>query len=42
MQICWQDTLYRPDRYQYEMQLSRVGGIDANVWVSDALSAQFH
>jgi GntR family transcriptional regulator len=40
--VQWLQGLYRPDRYQYEMQLSRVGGIDANVWVSDALSAQFH
>lgn len=34
--------LYRPDRYQYQMQLSRVGSIDAKVWVSEELSAQFH
>ena len=34
--------LYRPDRYQYQLQLSRVGGIDAKVWVSEELSAQFH
>jgi len=34
--------LYRPDRYQYQMQLSRVGGIDAKLWVSEELSAQFH
>ncbi|AET92865.1 GntR family transcriptional regulator [Burkholderia sp. KK1] len=32
--------LYRPDRYQYQMQLSSVGGIDAHVSVSEALSAQ--
>ena len=29
--------LYRPDRYQYQLQLSRVGGIDAKVWVSEAV-----
>ena len=40
--VQWLQGLYRPDRYQLEMQLSRVGGIDAKVWVSDALSAQFH
>ena len=40
--VQWLQGLYRPDRYQYEMQLSRVGDIDAKVWVSDALSAQFH
>ncbi len=34
--------LYRPDRYEYEMQLSRVGSIDAKVWVSQELSAKFH
>jgi GntR family transcriptional regulator len=40
--VQWLQGLYRPDRYQYEMQLSRVGGIDAKVWVSEDLSAQFH
>lgn len=40
--VQWLQGLYRPDRYQYEMQLSRVGDIDAKVWVSKALSAQFH
>jgi GntR family transcriptional regulator len=39
--IQWLHGLYRPDRYEYEMQLSRVGGIDAKVWVSKELSAQF-
>jgi GntR family transcriptional regulator len=34
--------LYRPDRYEYQMQLSRVGDIDAKVWVSRDASAQFH
>jgi GntR family transcriptional regulator len=40
--VQWLQGLYRPDRYQYEMQLSRVGGIDAQVWVGEELSAQFH
>jgi GntR family transcriptional regulator len=40
--VQWLQGLYRPDRYQYEMELSRVGGIDAKVWVSKDLSAQFH
>ena len=40
--VQWLHGLYRPDRYEYEMQLSRVGSIDAKVWVSKALSAQFH
>jgi GntR family transcriptional regulator len=40
--IQWLHGLYRPDRYEYQMQLSRVGSIDAKVWVSEELSAQFH
>ena len=40
--VQWLHGLYRPDRYQYEMQLSRVGGIDAKVWVSTEISANFH
>ena len=40
--VQWLSGLYRPDRYEYQMQLSRVGGIDAKVWVSKGLSAQFH
>jgi GntR family transcriptional regulator len=34
--------LYRPDRYQYQLQLSRIGDIDAKVWVSEELSATFN
>ncbi|MBL8341823.1 MAG: GntR family transcriptional regulator [Rubrivivax sp.] len=40
--VQWLHGLYRPDRYEYQMQLSRVGSIDAKVWVSKALHAQFH
>ncbi len=40
--IQWLHGLYRPDRYEYQMQLSRVGGIDAKVWVSKELTANFH
>jgi GntR family transcriptional regulator len=40
--IQWLYGLYRPDRYEYQMQLSRVGDIDAQVWVSNNLVAQFH
>ena len=40
--VQWLHGLYRPDRYQYQMRLSRVGSIDAKVWVSEELSAQFH
>jgi GntR family transcriptional regulator len=40
--IQWLYGLYRPDRYEYLMQLSRVGSIKAKVWVSEKLSAQYH
>ena len=40
--VLWLHGFYRPDRYAYEMQLSRVGGIDAKVWVNDHLSAPFN
>jgi GntR family transcriptional regulator len=40
--VQWLHGLYRPDRYEYQMQLSRVGDIDAKVWVSHEMSAQFH
>lgn len=40
--VQWLHGLYRPDRYEYQMQLSRVGDIDAKVWISKELSAQFH
>ncbi len=40
--VQWLQGLYRPDRYQYEMQLSRVGDVDAKLWLSTGLSAPFH
>lgn len=40
--VQWLHGFYRPDRYTYEMQLSRVGSIDAKVWVSKDVSAQFN
>ena len=40
--VQWLHGLYRPDRYEYQMQLSRVGSIDAKVWVSKELTAHFH
>lgn len=40
--VQWLQGLYRPDRYQYEMQLSRVGSVDAKLWVSTGLTAPFH
>ena len=40
--VQWLQGLYRPDRYQYEMQLSRVGNVDAKVWVSTDLTEKVH
>jgi GntR family transcriptional regulator len=40
--VQWLDGLYRPDRYQYTMQLSRVGAIDAKVWAPKDLHALVH
>lgn len=40
--VQWLHGLYRPDRYEYQMQLSRVGSIAAKVWVRADLSARFH
>lgn len=40
--VQWLHGLYRPDRYEYVMQLSRVGDIDAKVWVSKDVAAHFH
>ena len=40
--VQWLHGLYRPDRYAYEIQLSRVGSIDAKVWVSKGLPPSFH
>ncbi len=40
--VQWLQGLYRPDRYQYEMQLSRVGSVDAKLWLSTGLAAPFH
>jgi GntR family transcriptional regulator len=40
--VQWLDGLYRPDRYQYQMRLSRVGSVDAKVWVRKDTSANLH
>jgi len=40
--VQWLQGLYRPDRYRYEMQLSRVGELAAKVWVGRELTAPFH
>ena len=37
--VQWLHGLYRPDRYRYEMELSRIGANDARVWVSREASA---
>jgi GntR family transcriptional regulator len=37
--VQWLHGLYRPDRYRYEMELSRIGATDARVWVSREASA---
>jgi len=39
--VQWLHGFYRPDRYAYEMQLSRVGSIDAKIWVSKDEPAPF-
>ena len=40
--VQWLHGLYRPDRYEYQMQLSRVGAIDAKVWIRKDLPTSFH
>ena len=39
--VQWLHGLYRPDRYEYHMELSRVGNIDAKVWVAKDLPTRF-
>jgi GntR family transcriptional regulator len=34
--VQWLLGLYRPDRYEMCVELARVGGVDAKVWVSKA------
>lgn len=33
--VLWLQGLYCPERYEYKMELSRVGGIDAKIWVAN-------
>jgi GntR family transcriptional regulator len=40
--VQWLHGFYRPDRYAYEMELSRVGSIDAKIWVSKDVTAPFN
>jgi GntR family transcriptional regulator len=37
--VQWLLGLYRPDRYEVCVELARVGGVDAKVWVSKAPTA---
>ena len=39
--IQWLQGLYRPDRFEYQMELPRIGGMDAKVRVIKDLSARF-
>lgn len=36
--VQWLHGLYRPDRYEYQMEVSQVGGVDASVAVKERLS----
>ncbi|HSB24568.1 MAG TPA: GntR family transcriptional regulator [Burkholderiaceae bacterium] len=38
--VQWLLGLYRPDRYEVRVELARLGGVDAKVWVSKSPSAQ--
>ena len=37
--VQWLFGLYRPDRYQYQMEISKVGSIDAKISVNENLSS---
>ena len=37
--VQWLHGLYRPDRYRYQMEVSKVGSIDAKVSVKENLSS---
>jgi GntR family transcriptional regulator len=38
--VQWLLGLYRPDRYELRVELARLGGVDAKVWVSKSPTAQ--
>ena len=40
--VQWLQGLYRPDRYEYRMNLSRVGRVDAQVWVGAEPAPHLH
>jgi GntR family transcriptional regulator len=31
--VQWLEGLYRPDRYEYQMEVSRIGSVDARIAV---------
>ncbi len=33
--VQWLEGLYRPDRYEYQMEVSRIGGVDARITVKE-------
>jgi GntR family transcriptional regulator len=33
--VQWLEGLYRPDRYEYQLEVSRIGGLDARIKVKD-------
>jgi GntR family transcriptional regulator len=37
--VQWLLGLYRPDRYEVRIELARVGGVDAKVWVGSSSPA---
>ncbi len=39
--VQWLHGVYRPDRYQYEMQVSGVADLDTRIWVREDLPAQY-
>lgn len=40
--VQWLQGLYRPDRYEYRMTLSRIGEVDAQVWVGAEPAPHLH
>jgi GntR family transcriptional regulator len=37
--VQWLEGLYRPDRYEYQMEVSSIGGVDARIAVKAAREA---
>ena len=38
--VQWLHGLYRPDRYEYQMEVSQVGSLDARIAVKDSPASQ--